>query len=396
MRWLIVEKAPLFALAVASSVVTFLVQRQGGAVTGLGLLPLDTRLENAVVAYARYVLALVWPADMAIFYPYSESLPTTWVAGSVVGLALASLLALAVLKRRPYVPVGWFWFLGTLVPVIGIVQVGTQAIADRYTYVPYVGLFIVVAWGVGDLVTRPIARRLLAVAAVAVVVAYAIVARAQVDVWRTNWTVWSHALEVTSGNYIAHNELGVMLVEQDKHDEALPHFEAASRVKPEYVEARNNLGLAYSRRGRIADAIAQFALAVQLKPETPETRNHLGFALMSVGRTDDALAQYREAVRLKPDFALARNNLGFLLAAGGNVADAIPQFKEAVRIEPNGELGHLYLAMALGADGKPDEARRHFQEVLRINPANTGARDAIDKIDKLGAPTAKKTPGAGR
>jgi Flp pilus assembly protein TadD len=378
---LLFEKIPLFALAAGSSAITFIVQRQGGAVTGLGLLPLSTRIVNAVVAYVRYLGKAVWPTDLTLFYPYSESLPAWWVAGSLLALVAITAVAIRAGRRHPYLAVGWLWYLGTLVPVIGLVQVGTQAIADRYTYVPLIGIFMAMAWGVADLTSRWPARRWALPAAAGIsVLACAVTARAQVQVWQNNWTVWTHALAATQGNYVAENAIGVMLVEQGKHEEALPHFEASSRMKPEYVEARNNLGLAYTRIGRIADAIAQFTLAVQLRPEIPESHDKLGFALMSTGRTDEALTHFLEAVRLKPDFADAQGHLGFVLAAGGRVTEAIPHFQEAVRLDPNSELARLYLGVALGAAGRLDDAVQQFHEALRINPKSPGAQAEIDKI----------------
>lgn len=376
------EKLPLFALAAASSVVTFLVQQRGGAMTGLDLLPLSTRVANAVVAYVRYLGKTAWPVDLTLFYPYSETLPGWWIGGAIVALIVMSAIAVAAVRRAPYLFTGWFWYLGTLVPVIGLIQVGTQAIADRYTYVPLIGVFMAIAWGAVDLTARWPARRwaLPAVAGVLVVLC-AVTARAQVTVWQNNWTVWTHALDATRGNYIAHSAVGVMLAEQGKHDEALSHFEESLRIKPEYAPAHNNLGLQYSRQGRYADALAQFTLAVQLQPDLAEAQNNLGFALMGMGRTDEALVHYRDAVRVDPRYVAAHNNIGFVLAAARRLDEAIPHLEEAVRLDPNSETGHMYLGMALAATGKPVEAAQHFREVLRINPKNTDVQSAIDSLN---------------
>ena len=380
---LVMEKVPLLTLAVTSSVITVLVQRQGGAVTGLGLLPLGTRIENALVAYARYVGKSIWPTNMAVFYPYSEHLPAAWIYGSAVGLVLASIVALRLVRRHPYVPVGWFWFVGTLVPVIGIVQVGTQAIADRYTYVPYIGLFVVIAWGAVDLTARAESRRFLPAGAAIAALVCAIAAWTQVRVWKDTWTVWSHSLAVTSGNYIAHNEVGIGLVAQGRDDEAFEHFQASSRARPEYVEARNNIGLQLVKRGRVEEAIQQYTLAVRLRPEFAEAHQNLGYALMTQSRNAEAERHYRDAIRLKPDFAQAHNNLGFLLAANGKPEEAITHFEEAVRLEPDSETGHLFLAMAQGGVGRLDEAIAHAKEAVRINPTAAGPKDTLARLEAL-------------
>jgi len=381
---LVLEKLPLFALAAASSVITFLVQQQGGAVTGFGLLPISKRIANALVAYLRYLGKTFWPADMAIFYPYSEALPGWWVAGSAVLLIALSFLAVRAVRRSPHLFVGWFWYVVTLVPVIGIVQVGTQAIADRYTYVPLVGIFMAIAWSAAAIAPSSAARRwALPAVATLVVLALATVAYAQVQVWQNNFTVWTHARAVTQDNYIAENELGVILVNKGQFDEALPYFERASAMKAEYVEARFNRGLAYLRRGRVADSIEQLSITVRLKPDHADAFNNLGFALMSTGKTDEALQSYMQALRLKPEMVDAHNNAGFVLAAAGRVPEAIAHFETAVKLAPDGEAGHMYLGMAYGAANRLDDAAREFREVVRINPASDGAKDQLAKIEAL-------------
>jgi Flp pilus assembly protein TadD len=387
---LVLEKLPFVALSIASSVVTLIVQRQGGAVSDLGVLPVWSRVANALVAYLRYLGKTVWPRDLTLFYPYNDALPTWWVAGSALALVVISVVAVRTLRRHPYVFVGWFWYVVTLVPVIGLVQVGTQAIADRYTYVPLIGIFVGAIWGVASIVDRrPAWRWSAAGLAVAIVAGLAVVAHAQVQVWENNRTVWTHARAVTERNYIAENEVGIELVKQGKHDEALPHFEQSSRYRPEYVEARNNLGLAYSRLGRVQDAIDQFTLAVRLKPDHAEAFNHLGFVQLGAGKPEDAMASFREAVRIKPDLVDARNNLGFVLAAAGRVDEAIPQFEAAVRLAPDVVTGHAYLGMAYGAAGKLAEALREFREVQRIRPGP----ETQAQIEKLEAEIKRRAAG---
>ena len=366
--------------------------------TGLGLLPLATRLENAVVAYGRYVGKLFWPTNMAVFYPYSEHLPALLVVTCAAGLLVATGLAWRAFRRGSPVGMGWFWFAITLLPVIGIVQVGTQAIADRYTYVPYIGLFVAIAWGVPASLGRAplgVIRLVVPVLAIAIVAASAVIARAQAGVWRSNWTLWSHALAVTSGNYLAMNEVGMTLGKQGRHDEALALFEASSRAKPEYAEVRNNIGLEYMRRGRVADALGQYSLAVRLVPTFVEARNNLGMTLMGMGKQDEAAQQFREVIRLRPDHAQAHNNLGFLLAARDQVAEAITHFETAVRLQPDDERGRLFLSLALAGTGRLDEALHHAQEALRVNPASPGARDTIARLQKAIAARGPQAQGSG-
>jgi len=391
-RALVLEKLPFVLLAAASSVVTFFVQRSGGAVQQLTALPLSIRTENAIVAYVRYLVETVWPSGLTIFYPYPHAVPAWQVAGSLAALAVLSGLAWASLQRRPYVFVGWCWYLGTLVPVIGLVQVGMQSSADRYTYVPLIGIFIAVVWGVADLASRlAIRRTVLAAATALVVAASAVTAHAQASHWLSDWTVWSHALAVTRDNYIADNAMGVLLVQQGRHDEADADFQEAAHLQPGYAQAHNNLGLAYQRVGKHAEALAEFRLAVQLQPDLPEAQDDLGFALMGEGQTDEAMVHYREAVRLDPGFATAHVNLGFLLATRKQMAEAIDQFREAVRLDPDSESGHMYLGMALAAVGQPEAAAREFRDVQRINPANTSVQSAIDSLSP-----SRPAPGRGR
>jgi Tfp pilus assembly protein PilF len=379
---LLIEKLPLFALAAASSVVTLIVQRHGGAIVALDVLPVHARIAQALVTYATYLGKTFWPAHLMVFYPYSPSFPAWWSA-ALVGLLTVSALAILTARRHPYIAVGWFWYLGTLVPVIGLIQVGQQAMAERYTYVPLIGVFMMAAWGVPDLAARwPGRRWALRAAALVVTIACAAAARAQVGTWTNSETLWTHALEVMPDNYMAHNELGTIFARQGKADDALQHFEAAVHLEPNFPESHNNLGLQYVTRGKIDEAVQQYRLAVGLKPDFAEAHNNLGYVLMAMDQTDQAIAHYTEALRLKPDFAEAHNNLGFVLAAAkpSRVAEAIPHLLEAVRLKPNFEVAHMYLGLALAGTGKLDEAAAEFKEVLRINPKSDGAQGALDEV----------------
>ena len=399
---LVREKLPLFALAAATSIVTLVVQRQEGAVAALDALPPVSRAENAVVSYFAYIAHMLWPTRLAVLYPLTPSLPGWQVAGSVLGLIAVSIAVIAARSRR-YLTVGWLWYLGTLVPVIGLIQVGEQSMADRYTYVPLIGLFLIAAWGIPELLgAQPFRRIALPAAAALVLGACVVAARVQVGYWRNNFTLWEHAAQVTSGNYIAHNNLGVGLANQGKSDEAVFHFSEAARIKPNYPEAHNNLGLAlasqgntgaaishYSEavrirpgyavardnlakalwsQGRFDEAIAQYSEVVRIKPDSADAIVNLAIALANHGRTGEAIVRYSEALRLKPDLPEAHNNLGFALASQGKVDEAIAEYASAIRFKPDFVLAHNNLAAALASQGRVDEAIREFEAALRIRP----------------------------
>ena len=375
-RRLIVEKLPLVGLAIASSVITVLVQQHAGAVKGLGVLALDRRLTTAVLAYVTYAAKAVWPSGLAAIYPYPAPPPAWHVLGASAVLAALSVLALRMAPRHPYLPVGWFWYLGTLVPVLGLVQVGSQPWADRYTYIPAVGLFIVVAWGTANLLARwPHGHRLLAPAAAVVLAGCAMAARKQVEYWRSSVALWEHALEVTAENHRAESNLAHALARERRLDEAAAHYVAALRIKPDFAEAHHNLGLVLADQGKVGEAMGHYAEALRLLPEYPEAHNNLGVALMGEGRDTEAIRHFSEAVRIDPTVAVSHNNLGVAHAHEGRLDAAAREFAEALRLEPgyaeaqtNLAVAHNGLGAALGDRGKGDEAIDHYVQALRLRP----------------------------
>jgi Tfp pilus assembly protein PilF len=384
-RWpvgaLLREKLPLLALSVASSIVTFVVQRRGGAVMGLDVIPLNLRAANAVVSYAAYIGKMLWPARLAVFYPYVRPLPEWWVAGACLGLVAVSVAVLWAGQRRPYLPVGWFWYLGTLVPVIGLVQVGSQPIADRYTYLPLIGLFIVVAWGVPDLLIRwPLGRVALPAAAVVAISGCAIAAWAQLQNWESSAALWTHALEVTTGNNVAYNNLGNVLAKQGKFDDAIAQYSEALRIKPDYAFAHNNLGRVLASQGRAGEAIEHYSQALRIEPDYADAHNNLGIVLADQGKLDQAIAHYSRALHIKPDFADAHNNLGIALAKGGRADEAIHEFLEALRIKPGYPEAHNNLGIVLASQGKVSEAMAQYSEALRLKPDFQEARRSLEDL----------------
>jgi protein O-mannosyl-transferase len=366
---LVREKVPFFVLAAAASGMTVLAEEQRGALASNAGLPLGARSGNGLISYCRYLGNLFWPTDLAVFYPR----PGDWPLEQVL-LAGGVLLGLSVLffmqrRRYPYLLVGWLWFLGVLVPVIGLVQAGAQAMADRFTYVPSLGVLILAIWGTNELTRhwRYHGQALSVVAAAAVMLCMALT-RQSLGYWKDDEALFRHALEVTESNWLAHNNLGYALGKRGQSDEAIRQYQAAIRLKPNYAEAHSNLGAALNNKGQIDEAIRQFQETMRLKPNVADVHSNLGAALDKKGQSDEAIRQYHEALRLKPDHAEAHNNLGAALGKKGQVDEAIRQYQEALRLKPDYAEAHNNLGTALGRKGQSDEAIRHYQEALHLKP----------------------------
>ncbi len=382
---LLIEKVPLLLLAVGASVVTYWAQQTGGATPPLAAIPVGLRLENAAVSYVAYLRQMLWPVGLTVFYPYPPSIPAYLVAGALAVLLVVTLAVLRGARRRPYLLVGWFWYLGTMVPVIGFVQAGIQARADRFTYVPLIGIFIMAAWGARELAARSQARRLaLATLGIVVVSASAVGARSQVGTWQDSVTLWTRAMECTLGvgEYDAHVGLGRVLLNQGRLQETLGHFTEAVRLRPDAAESQRGLGLVLLRLDRPNEAIEHFRAAVKAKPDLAEAHAGLGVAFARTGRTSEAIAEYEQAVRLQPGLIEAHNDLGALLANQGRLNEAITQFDEAVRLNPDFEGARMNLGLALVNAGRLQEALRQFQAVLARNPQNVPARQAVEQLSR--------------
>jgi tetratricopeptide (TPR) repeat protein len=364
------EKLPLLALAGASAVVTLLAQHQGGAALSLEELPLGARLGNALVSCVRYLVLAVWPADLAVFYPHpGEALPAWQVVGAGCLLTVLTAGALWQARRRPYLLVGWLWYLGTLVPVIGLVQVGEQALADRYTYVPLIGPFVALAWAVADLAeARPRLRPLLAAAAVGVLLACAVGAWRQVGVWRDSRSLWEHALRAAGDNYTARNNLGLAILEVEGDPrQAEEHIRAALRLRPEAPQPYTNLGTALDRQGRADEAIACYRRSLALNPYQVVVRHNLAVLLARQGKMDEAIAQWTEVVRLAPDSADNCYNLARALERQNRIAEAVDYCERSVRLEPQRADYRYTLASLLWQQGQRDAAQAQLREAKRLS-----------------------------
>jgi Flp pilus assembly protein TadD len=334
-REMLREKLPFFALAMAMSMTTYMVQQRGGAVRSLVLVPLSTRVGNALIAAVMYIAKTLWPTSLAVYYPTPAELPAWQVIGA--GLVLVSITALVMrfLRTRPYLAVGWFWYLITILPVIGIIRVGDQARADRYTYIPMIGLSIMLAWSGAD-AWRQWRKARLAVGILTGVACAACVSVTwtQIAYWENSVTLFQHAIAVTVNNDFAHDALGNAWRDQVLYDEAISEYRKALAINPHYESALVNLGSLLGRVGRSREAIAPLTEAVRLQPNDALLRNALGLALAIEHRPDQALAQFQEAVRLKPGLADAHLGLGSTLANLGRIDEAIDHFSEALRLKP--------------------------------------------------------------
>jgi Tfp pilus assembly protein PilF len=374
---LVGEKLPLFALAAAASVVAFVAQRQAGAVSQLEYLAVPVRIASALTSYAQYLSKTFWPVNLSGFYPHTRDVAGAQVVIAVLVLAAVTIAALKLARRSPSVVIGWFWFLGTLVPVIGLVQVGLQAMADRYTYVPLIGLFVAVTWLALDVArARAVGRRVLPVLAVVIVALLAVRARAQVQQWRDSTTFWTAAATAAFAvtDYQAHLGIGRVLSDQGRTVEAYDHFLKAAQLQPDSAAAQYMLGATALRLGRADEAIGALTRAVELQPSLAEARHSLAFVLAQQGRRPEAIAHYQEAVRLQPGVAALHNDFGLALYDERRVAEAQARFEEAVRLKPDLAGPHNNLGIALAVQGKLAEAAQHFAEAVRLDPTFEEAR----------------------
>ena len=384
---LLLEKLPFFLLAALVSAVTLVSQRASGATAAS--LPFSERAANAVVSYATYLVQMVWPTRLAVLYIFEAPLPPWQIAGSVLLLSGLTAVVLRAGRRYPYLPVGWLWYLGTLVPALGIIHVGSEAMADRFTYVPLLGIFIMVAWGIPDLLAGWRYRRVACAAAgVAILIACAMQTTRQVRLWHDTRTLFEHALAVTRNNYVAHALIGEQDMQEGRRDAAFRHYSEiltiAARftpVEPYYSDAQYNLGLILAGRGDAQAAADHYRAAVSTNPWHGKAHAGLAAILATQGDTAGAVAHYRAALRVTPDLAAAHGNLAILLEDLGQTDEAIVHYSEAVRLEPQRAEARCNLAAALAGAGRGPEAIEQYRAALALKPQLSEARLGLSKLE---------------
>jgi tetratricopeptide (TPR) repeat protein len=342
------EKIPLFALSALSIFTSYVQLQHFQRVISTQAVPMTLRIENALVSYINYLSNLFWPRNLAIFYPYPKSVPAWQTIGASAFLVCVTILLIWILRNKRYLTVGWLWFVGTSIPVSGLVQTGLwPAMADRFMYVPFIGLFIIISWGTADILAgRRYGKIALSVSALAILLALAVCARIQLCHWRNSVTVFSRALAVSESSTM-HNNLGLALMLQGSADEAINHYRRTLELDPNFAKAYSNLGDAFKLQGNLNEAISNYYLALQADPDFAEAHNNLGNALNSLGKTDEAISHLRRAVELKPDYAKAHNNLANLLLTNGSSDEAIEHYRQALKLEPdnNDIRGNLEIAI---------------------------------------------------
>jgi len=379
-RGLAVEKIPLFALVAASAVVTSVAQSHLGAVRTFTQFPITPRLSNVLVSYAKYLLLAFWPNDLAVFYPFPKAgIPPWQIIGATLLLIAITAFCFFQRKLRPYLIVGWLWFLGTLVPVIGLVQVGAQTMADRYFYIPSIGLFIALVFGLADIAERRrVAPWLSAAIANVVLLVLATLTDAQIHRWHDSITLFKHALTVAPSNVIAEDNLGLAMHKSGQLDEAATHFEKALQIQPNDYTALLTMGVTRFYQGRVPEAIEYAQATIRSEPDAPKAHNLLGMALAKQNRNEAALDEVRRASELAPKDAEIRNNLGLALVRLGRIPEAIDQFHEAVRLDPNNAAAaHANLGWALLQSAKPRESIPEFEAALHLNPEFKAAANGL-------------------
>lgn len=359
---LVVEKLPLLLMTVAGSLITVYAQRRAGAVQSLEDFPLALRIAKIPVAYAHYLISTVWPANLAALYPYPASIPLWQSLSSVLVLAAITAAAIRWVRTRPYLFVGWFWFLGMLVPVIGLLQAGAQPYADRFMYGPGVGLFVMAAWAARDLVAAfPFWRPRVIAAGALVTLACLIATMRVVPHWRNSVTLWEQATRATSGNYRAHTNLGFALAAEGQRTRAIAEYHEAIRINPKYANAHNYLGVAHADLGEHRQAVTAFDSALALRPRFAEAWNNLGLSKAALEEVPEAIHAFQKSLEADANFSPARNNLAIAYARQRDFESAIREFTESARQQPDSAETRLNLATALASAGRRREATAEFE-----------------------------------
>ncbi len=361
---LVVEKLPLLAISAISAVITVKAQQAGSAVQSLIKFPFALRLANAMVSYARYIAKAFWPAPMSPLYPFSRTAPPVWQLLASLTVLLAITGAVIAGRKYRYLTVGWLWFLGTLVPMIGLVQVGVQAMADRYAYLSYIGLFVMLCWGVAELAeARHLSLVWVTGFSVALLLVLAIVTRHQLAYWNDEASLWTHAIETTTDNYVAEDNLGTTLMEGHAMDQAIVHFRRATEIEPHNGLSELNIGVWEERNHHWPEAIAAYKAGIAEIEETDvlaRAYSNLGYVYNYAGDESEARDSFQQALRLAPDTEQALIGLGVLAQKSGDLAGAIQMYGQANQVRATA-LGYLLLARALHHSGRSEDAEAALQ-----------------------------------
>jgi tetratricopeptide (TPR) repeat protein len=374
--FLLMEKLPFIIITAVSCIVAYYAQQSSGAMMPFEMHPFSLRISNAIVSYVGYIGKMLWPARLAIFYPLPDSFELWQVTAAAIVLLGLSLAVLVQVRKRPYLAVGWFWYLGTLVPVIGLVQIGGQSMADRYTYVPLIGLFVMVAWGGAELIGANRQRRILgAIAAAGILAALMGVSRMQVGYWANSITIFEQTIKATGGSWVAHNNLALALSARGRINAAIHHYRLALEKDPPEPEGiYYNLAIALSAQDRNSQAIEHYSKALKINPEYAAAHINMGTVLARQGKTADAIRHYTEAIRIEPNSEKAHFNLGNILLAQDKIDEAISHYSKAAHIDPFFAEAYNGLGLALMQKGKLEEAILQFRKAANIKPAYRDAQ----------------------
>jgi tetratricopeptide (TPR) repeat protein len=378
---LLVEKIPFIVLSIASSVIAFLTQQSSGSI--FAALPLKFRICNALISYMKYIEKMIWPSRLAMYYPHPvENVSVLYAVISAIPLLAVTILVIRFAKNHRYLATGWFWYLGTLIPVIGVIQVGIHAMADRYTYITLTGLFIIIAWGLPELLKKllsaspvesPQRKIALGLSMVIVLTTLGICAHRQTSYWKNSFTLFSHTIEVTQNNWLAHNNLGNAYVRLGRYEEAIEAYKQAIKINPNLTETHTNLGVVYNKLGRYQYAIDTFKQAIKIKPDYAEAHYNLGIAYGSLSRWSEAIETFKQAIKIKPDYAEAYYNLGVAYTGLDRWPEAIDAYLQTIKIDPNyakayNNLGAVYINLS-----RWSEAIETFKQAIKIKPDYEGA-----------------------
>jgi tetratricopeptide (TPR) repeat protein len=390
----VLEKIPFLILSAVDCAITYSIQQRGGAMLAVNTLSLQARIDNAVISYSRYLGKMVWPQNLAALYLQHDGWATWQVTLASLFLIITTAVVLWQATKRSYLVVGWFWYLGTLVPVIGLVQVGMQSMADRYTYIPLIGIFIMIAWGAAELAMD---RRAIAVAASAVLALCAVLTARQTQYWKDSETLFRRMIDATDRNYMAHYNLGNLYAREKRVDEAIAEYQAALRDEPNYADAANNLGGLLLSLQRYDEAIAQYSNSIRITPNFTHYFNLANALADSASARHDAtqFAQaaqaYRQAIALNPNSAEAHHNFGLTLTASGNATEALAQYQEAARLAAELEPAQFDLAEALSHAGRAREAIQHYEAAARLNPTRAETHNGLGLCHAMTGDMAKAT-----